>query len=160
MAARGRKIQDQIIPNGCGLSRSRHSSSSAADAPGDALSALGKPFPLAGVRILDFSWFLASAGATRFLAALGADVLKVEWKTHPDSGRGSLVPEGGRDARAAAVGPLPALKDPSIGGQFNNKNPGKRGLSLNVADPRGLADRQGPAREVRRGRRGLLPRRA
>ena len=54
------------------------------------------------MRILDFSWFLASAGATRFLAALGADVLKVEWKTHPDSGRGSLVPEGGR---AAGKGP-------------------------------------------------------
>jgi crotonobetainyl-CoA:carnitine CoA-transferase CaiB-like acyl-CoA transferase len=102
------------------------------------LSALGTPFPLAGVRILDFSWFLASAGATRFLAALGADVLKVEWKTHPDSGRGSLVPSGGRSARAAANAPLPALQDPSIGGQFNNKNPGKRGLSLNVADPRGL----------------------
>jgi crotonobetainyl-CoA:carnitine CoA-transferase CaiB-like acyl-CoA transferase len=105
----------------------------------DGLSALGKPLPLAGVRILDFSWFLASAGATRFLAALGADVLKVEWKTHPDSGRGSLVPAGGRSARAAATAPLPALKDPSVGGQFNNKNPGKRGLSLNVADPRGLA---------------------
>jgi crotonobetainyl-CoA:carnitine CoA-transferase CaiB-like acyl-CoA transferase len=108
------------------------------DAPPEALSALGKPLPLAGVRILDFSWFLASAGATRFLAALGADVLKVEWKTHPDSGRGSLVPEGGRDARAAATAPLPALKDPAVGGQYNNKNPGKRGLSLNVADPRGL----------------------
>jgi crotonobetainyl-CoA:carnitine CoA-transferase CaiB-like acyl-CoA transferase len=118
---------------------SKSSVSSEPDSPGDALSALGKPFPLAGVRILDFSWFLASAGATRFLAALGADVLKVEWKTHPDSGRGSLVPEGGRDARAGASAPLPALKDPSVGGQFNNKNPGKRGLSLNVADPRGLA---------------------
>ncbi len=108
-------------------------------AGGDDLSALGKPLPLSGVRILDFSWFLASAGATRFLAALGADVLKVEWKTHPDSGRGSLVPAGGRSARATATAPLPALKDPSVGGQFNNKNPGKRGLSLNVADPRGLA---------------------
>lgn len=134
---------------GPGSPRSRHASpSGAAGVEGaglagvgleEGLSALGKPFPLAGVRILDFSWFLASAGATRFLAALGADVLKVEWKTHPDSGRGSLVPEGGRAARADAVGPLPALKDPSIGGQFNNKNPGKRGLSLNVADPRGLA---------------------
>jgi crotonobetainyl-CoA:carnitine CoA-transferase CaiB-like acyl-CoA transferase len=119
-----------------GTVRNNGLSSSPAD---DDLSALGRPFPLAGVRILDFSWFLASAGATRFLAALGADVLKVEWKTHPDSGRGSLVPEGGRSARAAADGPLPALKDPSVGGQFNNKNPGKRGLSLNVADPRGLA---------------------
>jgi crotonobetainyl-CoA:carnitine CoA-transferase CaiB-like acyl-CoA transferase len=99
---------------------------------------LGKPFPLVGVRILDFSWFLASAGATRFLAALGADVLKVEWKTHPDSGRGTLVPEGGRAARDAATKTLTPLKDNTIGGQYNNKNPGKRGLSLNVADPRGL----------------------
>lgn len=103
-----------------------------------ALSALGTPFPLQGVRILDFSWFLASAGATRFLAALGADVLKVEWKTHPDSGRGSLVPEGGRAARETATGPVPASSDRTIGGQFNNKNPGKRGLSLNVAHPKGL----------------------
>jgi crotonobetainyl-CoA:carnitine CoA-transferase CaiB-like acyl-CoA transferase len=132
---------------GAGSRRSLHSSpesplSSGASVPdelAESLSALGQPFPLAGVRILDFSWFLASAGATRFLAALGADVLKVEWKTHPDSGRGSLVPEGGRDARAGASVPLPALKDPSVGGQFNNKNPGKRGLSLNVADPRGLS---------------------
>ncbi len=36
------------------------------------LSARGKPFALQNIRILDFSWFLASAGGTRFLAALGA----------------------------------------------------------------------------------------
>jgi crotonobetainyl-CoA:carnitine CoA-transferase CaiB-like acyl-CoA transferase len=104
----------------------------------DMVSALGRPFPLQGVRVLDFTWFLASAGATRFLASLGADVLKVEWKTHPDSGRGFLVPEGGRAARDRATEPLHSVRDPTIGGQFNNKNPGKRGLSLNVADPRGL----------------------
>ena len=127
-------------PSGLGsVSGSVPGSVSGSPSRDEGLSALGTPFPLAGVRILDFSWFLASAGATRFLAALGADVLKVEWKTHPDSGRGSLVPEGGRSARAAAAGPVPALKDPSVGGQFNNKNPGKRGLSLNVADPRGLS---------------------
>lgn len=103
-----------------------------------ALSAHGKPFPLQGVRVLDFTWFLASAGSTRFLAALGADVLKVEWKTHPDTGRGWMNPEGGRAARDRATGPLPSSKDPTVGGQFNNKNPGKRGLSLNVQDPRGL----------------------
>jgi crotonobetainyl-CoA:carnitine CoA-transferase CaiB-like acyl-CoA transferase len=90
------------------------------------------------VRVLDFTWFLASAGATRFLAALGADVLKVEWKTHPDTGRGSLVPQGGREARAAATEPLTPTGEPEVGGQFNNKNAGKRGLSINVADPRGL----------------------
>ena len=32
------------------------------------LSTRGKPFPLHGIRILDFTWFLASAGGTRFLA--------------------------------------------------------------------------------------------
>lgn len=102
------------------------------------LSAHGRPFPLQGVRILDFTWFLASAGGMRFLASMGAEVLKVEWRTHPDSGRGYMVPEGGRAARERATAPLPSIKDPSVGGQFNNKNPGKRGLSLNVADPRGL----------------------
>ena len=40
----------------------------------------GKPFPLQGVKILDFAWFLASAGGTRFLAAMGAESYKVEWK--------------------------------------------------------------------------------
>lgn len=98
-----------------------------------------KPLSLEGIRVLDFTWFLASAGATRILAALGADVLKVEWKTHPDSGRGACVPEGGREARSRASGPMASTSDPEIGGQFNNKNPGKRGLSLNVEDPRGLA---------------------
>jgi crotonobetainyl-CoA:carnitine CoA-transferase CaiB-like acyl-CoA transferase len=93
---------------------------------------------LQGVRILDFTWFLASAGSTRFLASMGADVIKVEWKTHPDTGRGSLAPPGGRAARDAATAPLESVSDPRFGGQFNNKNPGKRGLSLNVADPRGL----------------------
>jgi len=102
---------------GSGSPRSRHASTSGRGDLEDAglddgLSALGKPFPLAGVRILDFSWFLASAGATRFLAALGADVLKVEWKTHPDSGRGSLVPGrpggagGGHRAGHRAEGPV------------------------------------------------------
>ena len=32
-----------------------------------------KPFPLQGIRIFDFAWFLASAGGTRFLAAMGAE---------------------------------------------------------------------------------------
>ena len=29
------------------------------------------------------AWFLATAGGTRYLAALGAEVIKVEWKTNP-----------------------------------------------------------------------------
>jgi crotonobetainyl-CoA:carnitine CoA-transferase CaiB-like acyl-CoA transferase len=102
------------------------------------LSRRGKPFALEGVRILDFTWYLATAGGTRFLAALGADCIKVEWKAHPDSRRGAMAPVGGRAAREAATGPLPGVSDPEMGGQFLNKNPGKQGLSLNVDHPKGL----------------------
>ena len=37
----------------------------------------GKPFALSGVRVVDLGWMLASAGAGRYLAALGAEVIKV-----------------------------------------------------------------------------------
>ena len=100
------------------------------------LSVHKKPFALAGVKVFDFSWFLASAGGTRFLAALGADVIKVEWKAHPDT-RGGGFPAGGRQARRAATAPLAAPPTGPMSGQFNNKNPGKRGISLNVRHPKG-----------------------
>ena len=99
----------------------------------------GKPFPLQGVKILDFAWFLASAGGTRFLAAMGAESYKVEWKDNPDTRLAAMAPVGGRAARDAATGPLPGVKDPDMGGQFNNKNAGKRGISLNIRHPKGLA---------------------
>jgi crotonobetainyl-CoA:carnitine CoA-transferase CaiB-like acyl-CoA transferase len=107
--------------------------------PTGPLSPQGKPFPLAGVRIFDFSWFLASAGGTRFLTALGAECIKVEWRANPDTRIAAMAPVGGRAAREAATAPLPGVTDPDMGGQFNNKNPGKRGLSLNVRHPEGLA---------------------
>jgi crotonobetainyl-CoA:carnitine CoA-transferase CaiB-like acyl-CoA transferase len=103
------------------------------------LSALhNKPFPLQGVKILDFAWFLASAGGTRFLAAMGAESYKVEWKDNPDTRLAAMAPIGGRAARDAATGPLPGVRDPDMGGQFNNKNAGKRGISLNIRHPKGL----------------------
>jgi crotonobetainyl-CoA:carnitine CoA-transferase CaiB-like acyl-CoA transferase len=102
------------------------------------LSPRGKPFPLHGVRILDFTWFLASAGGTRFLSAFGAESIKVELKSHPDTRMAAMAPVGGRAARDWATAPLPPVNDPDMGGQFNNKNPGKRGISLNVRHPKGL----------------------
>jgi crotonobetainyl-CoA:carnitine CoA-transferase CaiB-like acyl-CoA transferase len=105
----------------------------------DKLSPHGRPFPLQGIRILDFSWFLASAGGTRILAALGAESLKVEWKENPDTRLAAMAPVGGRAAREAATAPLQGVTDPDMGGQFNNKNAGKRGLSLNIRHPEGLA---------------------
>lgn len=101
-------------------------------------SRLGRPFPLQGIRIFDFSWFLASAGGTRFLASLGAEVIKVEWKDNPDTRLAAMAPVGGREARSRATAPLPGVTDPDMGGNFNLKNAGKLGLSLNVRDPRGM----------------------
>jgi crotonobetainyl-CoA:carnitine CoA-transferase CaiB-like acyl-CoA transferase len=100
------------------------------------LSVHKKPFALSNTKIFDFTWFLASAGGTRFLAALGADVVKVEWKAHPDTRMGGF-PEGGRARRETATEPLIAPATGPMGGQFNNKNPGKRGISLNVRHPKG-----------------------
>jgi crotonobetainyl-CoA:carnitine CoA-transferase CaiB-like acyl-CoA transferase len=106
--------------------------------PGPKLSARGRPFALQGIRILDFSWFLASAGGTRFVAALGAESIKVEWKANPDTRLAAMAPVGGRAARERATAPLPGVTDSDMGGQFNNKNSGKRGLSLNIRHPKGL----------------------
>ena len=103
------------------------------------ISALhNKPFPLQGVKILDFAWFLASAGGTRFLAAMGAESYKVEWKDNPDTRLAAMAPVGGREARDKATGPLKGVSDLNMGGQFNNKNAGKRGISLNIRHPKGL----------------------
>ena len=130
-------------------------------------TATDRPFPLAGVRVFDFSWFLATAGGTRFLAAMGADVIKVEWKGNPDTrlGLSAMAPKGGRAARDVATGPLEAISADeagddyhNMGGQFHIKNPGKRGISLNVRDPRGLEIAKRLVCNVRHRRRGLLAR--
>ncbi|MEW5810401.1 MAG: CoA transferase [Actinomycetota bacterium] len=102
----------------------------------------GKPFALAGIRVVDLSWLLASAGAGRFLAAHGAEVIKVEHSSRWDTMRfgAGFSPEGGRAERDAATGPIatpPGDRGPNKSGAFMEINSGKLGVSLNLKSPEG-----------------------
>jgi crotonobetainyl-CoA:carnitine CoA-transferase CaiB-like acyl-CoA transferase len=76
--------------------------------------------PLAGFRVIDYSHFLAGPHMSRCLAAMGAEVIKVERPQEGDAGRASPTMVGGQS------------------GYFMQQNMGKQGLCVNLRDPRGL----------------------
>jgi benzylsuccinate CoA-transferase BbsF subunit len=82
----------------------------------------GRTTALAGVRICDFSGQLAGAGATRFLAALGAEVIRIE----------DPVTQGYWDALRGMPPFVDERRGRDFGGAFNNHNVGKRGVTLNL----------------------------
>jgi benzylsuccinate CoA-transferase BbsF subunit len=84
-----------------------------------------KTRPLSDIRVLDFSWSVAGPTMTRYLASLGAEVIKVEWPTNPDPMRSSMF-----------LGDEPE-KNLNNGSFFANLNIGKRSFTLNVRSRKG-----------------------
>ena len=85
------------------------------------------PLPLAGIRVLDTTAWWAGPSACQMLAYLGADVIKVEAIQRPDGMRmagGMFADQGNWWERS---------------GVTLSANTNKRGLTLNLADPKGLA---------------------
>ena len=91
-----------------------------ADAPGDR--------PLAGVKVLDFTAFWAGPFATAWLAAMGAEVIKVEAVQRPDGIRFS-----------ASLRPRDDPQFYEKSALFHACNLGKQGITLDLAQPEGLA---------------------
>jgi len=79
-----------------------------------------QPAPLTGIRVVDYSHFLAGPFMSRCLAALGAEVIKVERPTAGDPGRHH-----------------PYFKD-GQSGYYLQQNMGKQGLCVNLKDARGV----------------------
>ncbi len=94
---------------------------------------------LGTVRICDFTGQLAGAGATKWLAAFGAEVIRIE----------DPVNQGMWDVLRNMPPFVDDRRGPDFGGGFNNHNVEKRGITLNLRTDRGkeiLTDR---LREIR-----------
>jgi crotonobetainyl-CoA:carnitine CoA-transferase CaiB-like acyl-CoA transferase len=82
---------------------------------------MSQPLPLTGIKVIDYSHFLAGPFMSRALGALGADVIKVERPTEGDAGRAHAT-----------------ILEPGTSGYFLQQNMGKQGLCINLRDKRGL----------------------
>jgi crotonobetainyl-CoA:carnitine CoA-transferase CaiB-like acyl-CoA transferase len=87
-----------------------------------------KATALSHIRICDLTGLLAGAGATRFLAAFGAQVIRVEQPVHEkhrwDFLRGGMAPDGGPGGI-------------NFGGNFNNHNVEKLSITLDLKSAEG-----------------------
>lgn len=91
--------------------------------------------PLEGLRIVDLTTAWAGPMATRLLALLGADVVKVEGPTRVDGWRGPLSdPALTHDYPDELPGDRPYDRH----GWFNSQNHEKRAIALDLKHPEGL----------------------
>lgn len=85
------------------------------------MTAAGVSGALNGVTVIDFGQYVAGPAATRLMAEMGADVIKVELSPHGDQSRQVPIVRNGHSA------------------YFFQWNLGKRSICVNMRDPRGVA---------------------
>jgi crotonobetainyl-CoA:carnitine CoA-transferase CaiB-like acyl-CoA transferase len=85
--------------------------------------------PLAGLRVLDFTWVWSGPMVTGALSDLGAEVLKIEHESRPDSAR----------ARGGAIRNGRMIEGPELelSNYFNAVNRGKRSVGVNLTTSEG-----------------------
>jgi len=83
-----------------------------------------RPLPLQGIRVCDFSWIVAGPQATRILADLGAEVVKVENESYLDSMRIGLQSNSERPTYNGS-------------GFHSNLSRNKLGVTANLHHPKG-----------------------
>ena len=97
-----------------------------------------RPGPLAGVRIADFTWVAAGPLATRFLADMGAEVIKIEdgspGNAKIDMTRHTAIARG---VEPKAAGHHLANFDINSSGMYNNYNRSKLAVTINMSEARG-----------------------
>jgi crotonobetainyl-CoA:carnitine CoA-transferase CaiB-like acyl-CoA transferase len=80
--------------------------------------------PFAGIRVVDLTRILAGPYGTYQLALLGAEVIKIE------------IPGDGDWTRVTGVDP--DLVEARMGTHYLTQNAGKKSVTLNMRDPRGI----------------------
>jgi len=79
-------------------------------------------YPLSGIRVLDFGWVAAGPSATKILADMGAEVIKVESRKRPDTTR--FTPDN-------------IERSPETDPAFHSLNRNKLGITIDMAKPEG-----------------------
>jgi crotonobetainyl-CoA:carnitine CoA-transferase CaiB-like acyl-CoA transferase len=99
---------------------------------------------LEGVRVIDLTWLQVGPQATRLLATFGAEVIRIEWRERKAIDFIRYVPPFAPDHAHASGGRSQGVtRGRGIRGNydrsayFNNTNPGKYGITLNLNHPKG-----------------------
>ncbi|MBN1381035.1 MAG: CoA transferase [Deltaproteobacteria bacterium] len=79
-------------------------------------------YPLSGIRVLDFGWVAAGPSATKILADMGAEVIKVESRKRPDTTR--FTPDN-------------IERSPETDPAFHSLNRNKLGITIDMTKPEG-----------------------